>query len=376
MKIRLFYQSLLSEYNHASANFLRGIVSELLYRGHDVKVFEPLRSECLESLISHYGDAPIKEFKSFYKNRLNSYIYEQEKLNLEEALHDADLVIVHEKSDPKLISEIGNHRQSNDYKLLFHDSTYRRLVGNEGSFKYSLNNYDGLLAGCNSIKETYLKNGWIQKAWTFHEAIDSRVFYPYYSKEKEGEIVCIGNWVNGERASELEKYLIDPVNNLRIRTSIYGVGYPEDFLEKCKSCNVSYKSWVANYRIPNVLTRYSLAMHIPRKPYYESVPGKPATGIFEAMACGVPVISSPWEDTDGLFNAESDYVLSDERAMESAIRNLLKDRAMAMEIARNAMRTINKKHTCWHRVNLLGNICRELGLKVEEDSNGRKQEAA
>ena len=44
MRIVMFYQSLLSDWNHGNAHFLRGIVSELLAQGHDVRVQEPVDS--------------------------------------------------------------------------------------------------------------------------------------------------------------------------------------------------------------------------------------------------------------------------------------------------------------------------------------------
>ena len=42
MRIVVFCHSLVSDWNHGNAHFLRGVVSELLDRGHDVRVFEPL----------------------------------------------------------------------------------------------------------------------------------------------------------------------------------------------------------------------------------------------------------------------------------------------------------------------------------------------
>ena len=41
MKFVLFYHSILSDWNHGNAHFLRGIASELVERGHQVVVYEP-----------------------------------------------------------------------------------------------------------------------------------------------------------------------------------------------------------------------------------------------------------------------------------------------------------------------------------------------
>ena len=37
----MFYHSLLSDWNHGNAHFLRGITAELLGLGHEVRVLEP-----------------------------------------------------------------------------------------------------------------------------------------------------------------------------------------------------------------------------------------------------------------------------------------------------------------------------------------------
>lgn len=41
MRVAFFVHSLLSDWNHGNAHFLRGVASELIARGHDVRVFEP-----------------------------------------------------------------------------------------------------------------------------------------------------------------------------------------------------------------------------------------------------------------------------------------------------------------------------------------------
>ena len=40
MRIAFFAHSLVSDWNHGNAHFLRGVASELLGRGHDVQVYE------------------------------------------------------------------------------------------------------------------------------------------------------------------------------------------------------------------------------------------------------------------------------------------------------------------------------------------------
>jgi hypothetical protein len=62
MRIVLFYHSLISDWNHGNAHFLRGVVAEPLERGHHVDVYEPENGWSLQNLIRHYGKVPIHDF--------------------------------------------------------------------------------------------------------------------------------------------------------------------------------------------------------------------------------------------------------------------------------------------------------------------------
>jgi len=62
MRIVMFYHSLLSDWNHGNAHFLRGVVSELQHRGHTVDVYEPAGAWSLENLLADQGVAALEEF--------------------------------------------------------------------------------------------------------------------------------------------------------------------------------------------------------------------------------------------------------------------------------------------------------------------------
>ena len=63
MKIALFYHSLVADWNHGNAHFLRGIAAELLARGHEVAIYEPRDCWSGQNLFSEYGHAPFEEFE-------------------------------------------------------------------------------------------------------------------------------------------------------------------------------------------------------------------------------------------------------------------------------------------------------------------------
>ena len=54
-------------------------------------------------------------------------------------------------------------------------------------------------------------------------------------------------------------------------------------------------------RSPEVFARFRVTVHVPRRPYVEALPGIPTIRAFEALACGIPLVCAPWDDAEGLF---------------------------------------------------------------------------
>jgi spore maturation protein CgeB len=191
MKISLFYHSLLSDWNHGNAHFLRGVVAELLSRGHDVKVYEPENNWSLANLIAGHGDSFLQEFRVSYP-QLKSSFYDINTIDLHDVLKDQDLVIVHEWNEHSLVKKIGEYRNTlGGFQLIFHDTHHRAVTERESMMKYDLQYYDGVLAFGNVIRDIYLKEGWTKNAWTWHEAADTRIFHPMPPTKKEGDLVWI-----------------------------------------------------------------------------------------------------------------------------------------------------------------------------------------
>jgi spore maturation protein CgeB len=358
----MFYHSLVSDWNHGNAHFLRGVVTELQYRGHEVQVLEPVASWSREHLVNQQGERALADFTQAYPH-LKSRHYQLDTLDLEQELDGADLVLVHEWNDQELVERIGRHRAAGGrYHLLFHDTHHRSVTARADMAGYRLENYDGVLAFGEVIRERYLVEGWASRVWTWHEAADVRVFSPRGGGPVEGEIVWVGNWGDEERTAELEEFLIRPVEALRVRTRVHGVRYPQEALDRLAKAGVEYAGWVANYEVPEIFARFKVTLHIPRRPYVEALPGIPTIRVFEALACGIPLVCAPWNDTEHLFSPGEDYLVARSgKAMEENIAALLADPAGAAAMALRGRQTILARHTCTHRVDELLNILSRLG---------------
>jgi spore maturation protein CgeB len=360
MKLALFYHSLRSDWNHGNAHFLRGVVRELIARGHVVRVFEPRTAWSVENLVRDHGDAAIAAFHAAYP-ALNSYRYD-DALDLDAALDGVDVVIVHEWNDHDLVRRIGEHRaRSHGYKLLFHDTHHRSVTAPHEMAAYDLRHYDGVLAFGGVIRDLYRERGWAQRAWTWHEAADVRVFYPRQVTRSDGDVVWIGNWGDDERSAELRAMLIEPVRVLGLSASVYGVRYPDDAKRALAEANIQYGGWLPNFQVPTVFARHRVTVHVPRRPYVMVLPGIPTIRPFEALACGIPLICAPWQDCEDLFRPGVDYLVANTgEDMQRQLRAVLSDAGLAAELAHNGRNTILARHTCAHRVDELMTILEEL----------------
>ena len=271
-------------------------------------------------------------------------------------------MIVHEWSDPALIARIGDHRRGGGrYILLFHDTHHRAVSAPADLDAFDLDAYDGVLAFGEVLREAYLRRGWARRAWTWHEAADTALFRPM-QRPREGDLVWIGNWGDDERTAELNEFLIEPVRRLRLAARVHGVRYPDAARARLAESRIDYAGWVPNDRVPDIFARFPVTIHVPRRPYVRALPGIPTIRVFEALACGIPLVSAPWDDVEQLFRPGTDFLLArNADEMSGHLSHLLRDPPRAAELSRNGLERIATRHTCRHRVTELLDICAELG---------------
>jgi len=350
----IFSHSLVSDWNHGNAHFLRGIATDLAGRGHLVRIYEPEDGWSRRNLIDNHGSEAIADFERVYP-LIRSTLYREHELDLNEALREADVVLVHEWNSHELVRRIGlHHRAHPSYKLYFHDTHHRSATVPDSMSAYQLGDYDGVLAYGETIRRLYQTHGWAERAWTWHEAADTAVFRPLNQGPPTGDLVWIGNGGDDERTEELREFLIRPVKALGLKATVYGVRYPEQALRELEWAGIEYGGWLPNYRAPAVFAQYRLTVHVPRRPYVKALPGIPTIRPFEALACGIPLISAPWEDREQLFRTGRDFLFAANGAeMIRQMERLLANPDQRRRQAADGLETIRSRHTCGHRVDQL-----------------------
>jgi len=368
MKIVYFTHSLRSCWNHGNAHFLRGVLSELMARGHDMRVFEPEGAWSLSNLVRDHGEHGLAPFRAAYPE-LGSRTYSRPEEGAAQAW-GADLVIAHEWNDPKLIAALGRvRRRGGRFTLLFHDTHHRAVSAPLDMRAYDLGDYDGVLAFGATLARVYGKWGWGDRAFTWHEAADVRRFHPPAEEGERKGLVWIGNWGDGERSAELIDFLLKPARESGLPLHVYGVRYPAEAKATLDRFGAHYHGWLANPAAPGVFARHLATVHVPRRIYTRMLRGIPTIRVFEALACGIPLVSAPWDDCEGLFRVGEDFLMvRDSQAMTRALEELKHDPHRRASLARSGLETILARHTCAHRADELLAIAERLRAPALESA--------
>ena len=366
LRFHLFAHSWVSDWNHGNAHFLRGLARSLVRKGHRVRCYEQLGGWSLSNLVRNEGEAAvtaIDDFRRLFPD-LNVQFYNGDDTFLhfaEQHLRESDVVVIHEWNDPHVVNTILGLKKKYGFKALLHDTHHRAYTSPRDILQYRLDLFDGVLAFGDAIRRIYTDGFGIKHVWTFHEAADVEHFRPL-PLEKEIDVVWVGNWGDDERTKELHEFLVKPAaSEPKRRVVVHGVRYPEQAIKSLDASGIEYRGYLPNLSAPRVYGQSKLTLHVPRRQYTNGLSGIPTIRVFEVMACGIPLLCSPWEDVEKLFRPGTDYLcLKDGAAMKEQIEELLRDDQARAQLAANGLETIRNRHTCDHRAEQLMEICREM----------------
>lgn len=366
MRFTFFTHSLVSDWNHGNAHFLRGVMRALQQMGHSCRAMEPLDGWSRRNLVADCGAAAIAAFHLRFPD-LVAETY-ADHTEAEAAVEDADVVVVHEWTDPALVAAIGRRRaRGGRVHLLFHDTHHRAVSADAEIGGLDLSAYDGVLAFGAALRDRYLAAGWGARVFTWHEAADDSLFRPHPEVTPDRDLIWVGNWGDGERSEELMTFLVDPVVKLGLRATVHGVRYPDHARDALLRAGIAFGGRIANADVPLAFARHRVTVHVPRRPYVQALPGIPTIRPFEALACGIPLVTAPWEDAEGLFRPGTDYLVARDGAeMRRHLRAVLSDPALAQDMAAHGRQRIAERHTCRHRAQELLTILGRIDARTTE----------
>jgi spore maturation protein CgeB len=355
MRFALFYHSLISDWNHGNAHFLRGMMRALQQLGHQVVCYEQEDNWSLRHLLLEQPDA-VEAFRAgfpdlhFERYRTGPYLESW----LQDRLRQVDVLVVHEWTDPAMVRLLGRVGRRLGLRTLFHDTHYRVVLDDAYRESLELSNFDLILAYSPSLAERYRSFGF-HNVEVLHEAADVTLFGPRDVTQTD-DVVFVGNCGEDDRVGDVERFIFEPRRGLpHLRYAMYGVRYPQDLLAAMSNgLNVEFRGRAANMDVPRIYSAAKVVLHVPRRQYVELLPGTPTIRVFEALASGACLVSSPWPDTDQLFTAGRDYALANSpEQMRATIARLVSDPDARAELGRHGRDTILARHTCAHRARQL-----------------------
>ncbi|MGH9520121.1 MAG: CgeB family protein, partial [Terriglobales bacterium] len=320
MEIRYFAHSWLSDWNHGNAHFLRGLASALAGRGHGVRCYEDIGAGgggwSLAHLLTepHGARALTQMRKAFPELDIRLYGPPAHVAVLQDLprvtdwaaeLNGAEVVIAHEWSEPKLFSWLREQRRRHGFRLLLHDTHHRACSQTAALAQLEPATCDAVIAFGESLRRIYERELGVRKAYTLHEAADTAHFCPSLGGAVQHEVVWIGNWGDEERTRELDEFLLQPAASLGracgARTHVHGVRYPQPARARLQAAGIAHGGYLPNLMVPGCYAASRITVHIPRLYYADALAGIPTIRVFEALACGMPLVCAPWHDTEGLF---------------------------------------------------------------------------
>jgi spore maturation protein CgeB len=359
----IFAHSLASDWNHGHAHFLRGVTREILAAGHEVAVYEPQDAWSVKNLRRDHGEAALGAYASAYPALPDTrHVYDPDTLDVDSVLRGADLAIVQEWNPPALVERITRAAAADGgVRTYFHDAHHRSVTAPQEIEAFGVAAFDAVLAFGDVVRDRYLAEGWATRAFTWHEAADTEVFHPHVQTAPVRDLVWIGNWGDEERTREFNEYLLEPVRRTGMTGTVHGVRYPQAARAAVEDAGLRYRGYLPNHQVPVVFGGHRITLHLPRRAYRERLPGIPTIRVFEALACGIPLVSLPWEDREGLFRPGLDFVVAhDGDEMAEWLEALCDDEDLRRAMARSGLDTIERRHTCRHRVAELMRIDRRL----------------
>ncbi len=364
LRISYFAHSLRSDWNNGNAHFLRGLLRALECQGAEVTAYEPESAWSIENLrAEREGERALDAFTAEFSDlNIQTYAPNETDELWTERLRGTELVILHEWNPPELAHLLLRLRDELGYKLLFHDTHHRASSSPESFAQFGLQQFDGVLAFGQALEQIYRDRFAIQNVWTLHEAADISNFHPHPEISREPLVVWVGNWGDDERSREICDYLLEPAQRIapEFRTRIYGVRYPEEGLDALRAHGVEYAGYLPNLEAPQVYASACITVHIPRQQYTQAMKGIPTIRVFEALACGIPLVSAPWCDTEHLFR-EGDFAMAHSPAdMLDAMTRLLREPQLAEDQAARGLETVLQRHTCTHRAQQVLDIFEEI----------------
>ena len=302
MRVVIFCHSLVSDWNHGNAHFLRGVVSELIARGHyGPRLRAARRVERREPASSEHGRRGDRRVRarlsrsspgSARATTATTSTWTRRSTAPTSCSCTSGTITRSSRRSARTARRAGLVRAA----LPRHAPPLRHRSGGDRRLRPgALRRRARVRRGDpRRVSRARLGGARMDMARGGRRATLPPACRP---ATREGDLVWIGNWGDDERTAELHEFLIEPDTRARPagavpRRALSGAGAAR----RSSGAGIEYGGWLPNYDVPDVFARFRVTVHVPRRPYVTALPGIPTIRPFEALACGIPLVSAPWDD--------------------------------------------------------------------------------
>ena len=374
MRIAFFYPSLIEDSECGTSNFIRGIITQLAEDGDEVKIFQPSTQNHQNSTATPtQNQNTILTFPLLNSSRiqiLSIAPHPVPLIELEQHLEQIDLVLVHEQSSALLIHTLGELRKNRaPFRLFFHDHLHKILTNPTWILSLNLKHFDGVLTSRTETQRMYLNTGLTRQAWVWKEAIRTDEFKPTTLHHHTIETLHAGIKTRADYESpELQDCILSALKEMNLGIRLYGSYTVRPFsIEECRA-HIYLRGKAHHARMPEIYSQSRVTFSTQQAPSQRCTPHLPSMRLLEALACGTPLISTPWEDTENLFTPGQDYLLTHHKdETKELVRLLLSDSHFRGELTQHARQTILNHFSTQKRAQELRVISQSLSLCVKED---------
>lgn len=197
-----------------------------------------------------------------------------------------------------------------------------------------------------------------QRVAPLYGSVDPDVHRPVSTNPRwAADLSWLGTYAE-DRQDRLEKLFIEPARRLpALHFLIGGAKYPSQFPW---SPNIAFVHHVEPERHPVFYCSGRITLNVTRRAMRE-MGYCPSGRLFEAAACGVPILTDAWEGLDTFFEPGSEVLVA--QGTDDAIEALQLAPQSLSVIAHRARERVLDEHTAAHRA-------RELAALLEGDTSG------
>jgi spore maturation protein CgeB len=341
LRIVIIGLSITSSWGNGHATTYRGLVRELVRRGHEVLFLEHDKPWYASN-----RDMPNPPF-----GRTELYTgVEQLKDRLASDVRDADVVIVGSYVPEGVAVGEWVVRRAGGLTAFYDIDTPVTLAKLErGDSEYLspelIPRYGMYLSftGGPTLQRLEREFG-SPRALPLYCAVDPELYYPEPDAPRRWDLGYLGTY-SADRQPPLERLMLDPARRLPSgRFVVAGPQYPDSVQWPPNVQRIQHLPPADHRRFYN---EQAFTLNITRADMVRAG-YSPSVRLFEAAACGVPIISDAWEGLDSFFASGTEIIVA--RSSEDVMRALARTtEAERKAIGERARRRVLGAHTAAHR---------------------------